>query len=310
MRHFLDINKISKVVLRSIINEAIEIKERRKGQRKGNLDEKSSLSGCIAGLIFEKPSTRTRISFDVGIRQMGGQSIVLSTSDLQISNGENISDTAKALSSYLDLVMIRTFSESMMIELASHSSIPVINGLTDCSHPCQVMADILTFEELRGSIEGKTVVWLGDGNNVCKSYIHAATQFGFSLKVASPRELEPDPKAISWANQFGNCVQVISDPNEAVKNADLVVTDTYTSMHNDKLNANGRVEILSSYQVNSELMNKASNEAIFLHCLPAHRNVEVTSQVIDGPQSAVFQAAENRLHVQKSIMKWCIEGGR
>ena len=308
MRHFLDINQISKPVLRSIINEAKEIKERRKGQRKGSRDQKSSLDGCVAGLIFEKPSTRTRISIDVGIRQMGGQSMVLSILDLQLSNGENISDTAKVLSSYLDLVMIRTFSEAMMLELASYSSIPVINGLTDCSHPCQVMADVLTFEELRGGIKGKTVVWLGDGNNVCKSYIHAASQFGFTLKVASPKDFEPDPKAIKWANQFGDCVQVISDPNEAVKNADLVVTDTYTSMHDDKLNAKERVEILSSYQVNSELMNRASKEAIFLHCLPAHRNVEVTSQVIDGPQAAVFQAAENRLHVQKSIMKWCIEG--
>ena len=307
MRHFLDINQISKTVLRSMISEAKEIKGRRKGQRSGTLDHERFLDGFVAGLIFEKPSTRTRVSFDVGIRQMGGQSMVLSTLDLQLGNGETVSDTAKVLSGYLDFLIIRTFDEAVIIELASHSSIPIINGLTNCSHPCQVMADILTFEELRGSIEGKTVVWLGDGNNVCVSYIHAASQFGFKLIVASPKAFAPDANAIKWANQFGDVVDMISDPNEAIKNADLVVTDTHTSMHNDKLNADGRHEILRDYQVNSQIMRRANSEAIFLHCLPAHRNFEVTSEVIDGPQSAVFQAAENRLHVQKAIMKWCTQ---
>lgn len=310
MRHFLDINKISKTVLRSMINDAKIIKGSRNGKTNGTLDELGFLEGYIAGLIFEKPSTRTRISFDVGIRQMGGQSLVFSALDLQLSNGENISDTARVLSGYLDLMMIRTFDESVMLELALHSSIPVINGLTNSSHPCQVMADIMTFEELRGSIEGKTVIWIGDGNNVCVSYIHAAAQFGFNLIVSCPKEFEPDSKAITWANQFGTFVRLISNPSEAVKNADLVVTDTYTSMHNDKLNSNERFEIFRRYQVDSELMHQANEAAIFLHCLPAYRGFEVTTQVIDGPQSAVFQAAENRMHTQKAIMKWCVHGSR
>jgi ornithine carbamoyltransferase len=306
MVHFLDIDKVSKSVLRSMVDEAREIKERRKTQKSGVLDEKRFLEGCVVGLIFEKPSTRTRISFDVGIRQMGGQSMVLSTADLQLSNGENISDTSKVLSGYLDMLIIRTFDESLMVDLALSSSIPIINGLTNCSHPCQVMADILTFEEKRGCIEGRKVVWLGDGNNVCVSYIHAAAQFGFKLKVACPDEFKPDPEALTWANQFDNFVELITDPCEAIENADLVVTDTYTSMHDDKLSSKARIETLSRYQVTSELMSMAKNEAVFLHCLPAYRNVEVTSEVIDGPQSAVFEAAENRMHVQKAIMKWCI----
>lgn len=305
MKHFLDISQIPKNTLRSIINEARQIKEKRDGQRNGKLDEKLFLDGCIVGLIFEKPSTRTRVSFDVGIRQMGGQSIVLSALDLQLRNGETISDTAKVLSGYLDMLMIRTFDEAVLVEMASCSSIPIINGLTNRSHPCQVMADILTFEELRGNIEGNTVVWLGDGNNVCVSYIHAAVQFGFKLVVASPKEFEPNSEVIEWANQFGNFVEVVSDPRAAIKNANLVVTDTFTSMHDDKQNTKLRSAIFQNYQVNNDLMQRADPDAVFLHCLPAHRNVEVTSQVIDGPQSAVFEAAENRLHVQKSIMKWC-----
>ena len=308
MRHFLDIKGTPKTVLRSMLDEAKEIKESRRGQRSGAVDEEPFLEDCVIGLIFEKPSTRTRVSFDVGIRQMGGQSIVLSSLDLQLSNGENISDTAKVLSGYLDMLMIRTFDESLMIELALSSTIPIINGLTNCSHPCQVMADILTYEEVRGCIEGKNVVWIGDGNNVCASYIHAAAQFGFHLKVASPEEFRPNSTVVRWANQIGTYVEVVSDPSEAIKNADLVVTDTFTSMHDEKLDAKNRIEIFKSYQVTSELMSIAKSDAIFLHCLPAHRNLEVTSEVIDGPQSAVFRAAENRLHVQKAIMKWCIEG--
>jgi ornithine carbamoyltransferase len=197
-----------------------------------------------------------------------------------------------------------------MLDFAEFSSLPVINGLTNYSHPCQVMADILTFEELRGSICGKRVVWIGDGNNVCVSYIHAAAQFGFKLVIACPKEFAPDPKAISWANQLENCVQLVSDPNEAVVEADLVVTDTYNSMHDDKSGENSRLRIFRKYQVNSTIMSIANPAAIFLHCLPAHRNFEVTSKVIDGPQSAVFEAAENRLHVQKTIMKWCLNDGK
>lgn len=306
MRHFLDINQISKTVLRSILSEAKDIKEARKGQRSGTLDKKCFLDGCMVGLIFEKPSTRTRISFDVGIRQMGGQSMVLSASDLQLSNGENISDTAKVLSRYLDMLMIRTFNESTMLDLANFSSIPVINGLTNTSHPCQVMADILTFEELRGPIKEKKVVWVGDGNNVCASYIHAAVQFDFNLVVSSPKEFEPNPNLVRWANDYVPRVEIISNPSQAVENADLIVTDTHTSMHDDVEAVVSRLEKLRSYQVNSELMCKANGHALFLHCLPAHRNSEVTSLVIDGPQSAVFDAAENRLHVQKAIMKWCL----
>ena len=308
MKSFIDINQVSRQSLRSIIEDSKRIKARRKEMTRGALDDTTYLTGRVIGLLFEKPSTRTRVSFDVGIRQMGGQSMVLPAADLQLGNGENISDTAKVLSLYLDMIMIRTFDESLLLELDSFSNIPIINGLTNRSHPCQVMADIMTFEELKGDIKGKKVVWVGDGNNVCTSYVHAAVQFGFQLKIASPIELFPQKALISWATDSGARVDISSNPNEAAKGADLIVTDTHVSMHNDVSNLGPRLALLKDFQVNNELMSKAKNDAIFMHCLPAHRNVEVTDDVIDSSQSAVFNAAENRLHVQKAIMKWCFFG--
>ncbi len=306
MNNFLDISKVSKTSLRSIIEEAKTIKAKRQGLRNGDLDSESSLRGCIVGLLFEKPSTRTRVSFDVGVRQMGGQSLMLSALDLHLGDGESVSDTAKVLSRYLDMLMIRTFDERLLLEFAANSKIPVINGLTDQSHPCQVMADIMTFEELRGSIFEKKITWVGDGNNVCSSYIHAAIKFGFNLTIASPKELMPPKSVLKWAKEQGRTINLLRDPKLAVKNADLVVTDTHASMHNDISKSKFKLKELSCFQVNNELMECAKSDGIFLHCLPAHRNIEVTDEVIDGPKSAVFEAAENRLHVQKAIMKWCI----
>ena len=305
MKNFLDISQIPQKSLESIINEARSMKKRRAGLPNGALDNPMWLDNRIVGLIFEKPSTRTRVSFDVGIRQMGGKSMVLSVNDLQLGNGESIADTAKVLSLYLDMVMIRTTDESKLLDFARYSSIPVINGLTDQSHPCQVMADVMTFEEHKGNIRDKKVVWVGDANNVCTSYIHASVQFGFNLIIASPEQLSPDKSLLTWAKTHGGNVKVSVDPNEAVDNADLVVTDTHLSMHNDIGGANSRLKILHKFQVNKKLMSKAKSDAIFMHCLPAHRNVEVTDDVIDGHQSVVLNAAANRLHVQKSLMKWC-----
>ena len=307
MKNFLDISQVPQKSLQSIINEARSMKEKRAGLPNGALDNPMWLDNRIVGLIFEKPSTRTRVSFDVGIRQMGGKSMVLSVNDLQLGNGESISDTAKVLSLYLDMVMIRTTDESKLLDFARYSSIPVINGLTDQSHPCQVMADVMTFEEHKGNIWDKKVVWVGDANNVCTSYIHASVQFGFNLIIASPEQFSPDKSLLTWAKTHGGNVKVSVDPNEAVDNADLVVTDTHLSMHNDIGGANSRLKILHKFQVNKKLMSKAKSDAIFMHCLPAHRNVEVTDDVIDGHQSVVLTAAENRLHVQKSLMKWCFQ---
>ena len=309
MRNFLDINKVCSFDLRKIIEDAKESKLQRNGLNKGVLDETLWLDGYVVALIFEKPSTRTRISFDVGVRQMGGKSMILSSSDLQLVNGENISDTAKVLSRYIDMIVIRTFDEKLLLELASVSTVPVINGLTNRTHPCQVMADIMTFEEYRGDIAGNKVVWLGDGNNVCASYIHAAVRFGFKLTISCPKEFSPEPELISWAMKSGGFVEIISNPFNAVNQADLVVTDTHISMHDDKEKSDMSLNLLSRYQVNNELMKSAKEDAIFMHCLPAHRNTEVTSDVIDGPQSVIFDEVENRLHVQKAIIRWCIDKG-
>ena len=309
MRNFINIDQVPKRCLKKIIKDAKEFKESRSGLMNGVADSQKILENCIVGLIFEKPSTRTRVSFDVAIRQMGGKSLILSANELQLGNGETIQDTAKVLSLYLDMLLIRTSDEVNLMELVEYASIPIINGLTDRSHPCQVMADVMTFEELKGNITGKKVVWLGDGNNVCVSYIHAAVQFDFELVIASPIEFSPNDCSVAWARNCGASVTVLADANAAVEGADLVVTDTHVSMHNDPSTAKRRLQILQSFQVTEELMRKAKSDAIFMHCLPAHRNVEVTESVIDGPQSVVFQEAENRLHVQKAIMKWCFSDG-
>jgi ornithine carbamoyltransferase len=306
MKHFLDINKTNVNDLNQILDQAKKTKATRAGFANGANDIDQTLSGKMVALIFEKPSTRTRVSFDMGVRQMGGQTMVLSGAEMQIGHGESIADTARVLSRYVDMIMIRTFAEATLLELAEYSTVPVINGLTDRSHPCQIMADIMTFQEKHGSISGKKVVWLGDGNNVCTSFLHAAGKFGFNLTFAGPVVLDPETEAMGYARSNGSTVEIERDASKAVKDADLIVTDTWLSMHDDQAARARRHNLLRPYQVNAELMKLASKDAIFMHCLPAHREEEVTSEVMDGANSVVFDEAENRLHVQKAIMQWCL----
>ena len=306
MQHFLDIHKSAPEALRQIIDQAMEMKSDRAGQPRAALDRGRPLAGQMVALIFEKPSTRTRISFDVGVRQMGGETMVLSGADMQLGHGETIADTARVLSRYVDLIMIRTFEEATLLEMAEHASVPVINGLTNRTHPCQIMADIMTFEEHRGPIKGKKVVWSGDGNNVFASFAHAAGQFGFDLTFTGPEPLDPEEVFLNAARAKGVKIEIERNPQKAVEGADLVVTDTWVSMHDPQSARERRHNQLRGYQVNSALMANAKPEALFMHCLPAHREDEATSEVIDGPQSVIFDEAENRLHVQKAIMRHCL----
>ncbi len=307
MNHFLDIHKTDQTALRSMIDAARSMKDARRGQPRGTPDAEQPLAGHMVALIFEKPSTRTRVSFDVGVRQMGGQTMVLSGTDMQLGHGETIADTARVLSRYVDLIMIRTFDEAVLTEMAEYADVPVINGLTDRTHPCQIMADILTFEEHRGPIAGKKVVWTGDGNNVCSSFLHAAGQFGFDLTFTGPAQLDPEPEFVGFARNKGVKIAIERDPVKAVQDADLLVTDTWVSMHDSQSSKERRHNLLRGYQVNEELMSHAKPDALFMHCLPAHREDEATSGVMDGPHSVIFDEAENRLHAQKAIMRWCLE---
>ncbi|MBO9474176.1 ornithine carbamoyltransferase [Shimia sp. R10_1] len=306
MKHFLDINKTEVADLRGMIDSAKAMKNARNGRPKGALDDDLPLKDHMVALIFEKPSTRTRVSFDVGVRQMGGQTMVLSGSELQLGHGETVADTAKVLSRYVDLIMIRTFEEATLLEMAENATVPVINGLTNRTHPCQIMADILTFEERNGPIAGKKVVWSGDGNNVFASFAHAAGQFGFDLTFTGPQTLDPEAVFIEEARAKGVKVEIERDPVKAVQGADLVVTDTWVSMHDAVSTRERRHNQLRPYQVNEELMRHAADDALFMHCLPAHRNEEATDAVMDGPASVIFDEAENRLHAQKAVMKWCL----
>ncbi len=262
------------------------------------------LAGKTLAMIFDKPSTRTRVSFEVAMRQLGGDVIVMDTGSMQLGRGETIADTARVLSRYVDVIMIRTGDHSKVVELADHASIPVLNGLTDWSHPCQVMADIMTFEEHCGAIKGCNLAWTGDSNNVLTSIVHAAAKFDFSLNVASPASLQPKAEIQRWAKTNKVRLHITDDPAEAVAGADAVVTDTWVSMHDTDVGR--RHNLLAPYRVTADLMKKAKPNAVFLHCLPAHRGDEVTAEVIDGPQSVVFDEAENRLHVQKGILAWCL----
>ena len=307
MNHFLDIHRTEKSQLRKIIDTALSMKIARAGRPRAALDDDLPLKDRMVALIFEKPSTRTRVSFDVGVRQMGGQTMVLSGQDMQLGHGETIADTARVLSRYVDLIMIRTFDESVLEEMAEYASVPVINGLTDRTHPCQIMADVMTFEEHRGPIRGKKVVWSGDGNNVCASFLHAAGQFGFDLTFTGPVQLDPEMEFVGFARNEGSSVTIERDPVKAVEGADLVVTDTWVSMHDAQSARERRHNMLRPYQVNRSLMQAAKPDALFMHCLPAHREEEVTSEVMDGPNSVVWDEAENRLHVQKAIMRWCLD---
>jgi ornithine carbamoyltransferase len=306
VRHFLDIHATPAEDLRAIIEGARAMKRARDGEPKARLDAERPLEGRMVALIFEKPSTRTRISFDVGVRQMGGQTMVLSGAELQLGHGETVADTARVLSRYVDLIMIRTFEEATLAELAEHATVPVINGLTNRSHPCQIMADVLTYEEHRGPIAGRKVVWSGDGNNVCASWLHAAGRFGFDLTFTGPETLDPDLEAVAFARGEGRRIEIDRDPHRAAAGADVVVTDTWLSMHDPVSLRERRHNQLRPYQVDARLMAAARPDAVFMHCLPAHRGEEVTSEVMDGPNSVVLDEAENRLHAQKAILRWCL----
>ena len=307
MRHFLDLHTTDADALRAILDQAVAMKTARAGWPKGRPDAERPLDGRMVALVFEKPSTRTRVSFDVGTRQLGGSTIVLSGAEMQLGHGETIADTARVLSRFVDLIMIRTFDEATLIELAEYASVPVINGLTDASHPCQIMADVMTYEEHRGPIRGAKVVWCGDGNNVCASFLHAAGQLGFDLTFTGPASLDPSPAAVAFARSRGSTVELERDPMKAVAGADLVVTDTWLSMHDPQSARERRHSLLRPFQVTAKLMDAAKPGALFMHCLPAHRSEEVTSEVMDGPNSVIFDEAENRLHVQKAIVRWCLE---
>ncbi|GLQ36643.1 ornithine carbamoyltransferase, catabolic [Rhizobium albus] len=298
-RHFIDLSTTTADDLRGMIDNARTIKDALKS---GQGDK--PLAGKVLAMIFEKPSTRTRVSFDVGMRQLGGETLFLSGTEMQLGRAETIADTAKVLSRYVDIIMIRTTEHSRLLELAEHATVPVINALTDDTHPCQIMADILTFEEHRGPIKGKTVAWSGDGNNVLHSLIEASARFGFTMNVAVPEGSEPEARYVDWARANGGIVNVTNDPMDAVRGADCVVTDTWFSMGQEH-RARGH-NVFQPYQVNEALMAEANPDALFMHCLPAHRGEEVTDGVIDGAQSVVFDEAENRLHAQKAIIAWCM----
>ncbi|MBO6947846.1 MAG: ornithine carbamoyltransferase [Rhodospirillales bacterium] len=298
-KHFLDIDRLDSNTLQGILDLGHDLKKSRKSGSTGK-----PLDGKTLVMIFEKPSTRTRVSFQVGMQELGGHTVILTDDQSQLGRGETVADTARVLSRYADAIMIRTDDPSKLIELEEYASIPVINGLTDSSHPCQIMADVMTFEEHRGSIKDRTVAWTGDGNNVVTSWVHAAARFGFEMRIATPAELKPSDQLIGWADDQGAKVVLTEDPAEAVNGADLVVTDTWVSM-GDK-DAGTRHNMLSPYRVDDALMSKAADEALFMHCLPAHRGDEVTDSVMDGPKSVVWDEAENRLHVQKAILSWCL----
>ena len=299
IRHFLDLIDVPSSELRGIVASSRAMKGRHRPPADG------PLAGQTLAMIFDKPSTRTRVSFDVAMRQLGGDSIMLTGQEMQLGRGETIADTARVLSRYVDIIVIRTLDHNQVIELARHATVPVINGLTRRSHPCQVMADVMTFEEHRGPIRGRTVAWTGDANNVLASWMHAAQRFEFQLRVATPPELKPKKWLVDWVKGSGAAIRIGADPDEAVKGADCIVTDTWVSM-GDR-DGNRRHNLLKRYQVNARLMARAKPDALFMHCLPAHRGEEVTDEVMDGPQSVVFDEAENRLHAQKGILTWCLQ---
>ena len=300
-RNFLDISSVDANDLHAILERAEALKADQKTERR--VQGRRPLDGRVLAMIFDKPSTRTRVSFDVAMRQLGGETIVLSGAEMQTGRGESIADTAHVLSRYVDAIMIRTTDHERLTELAEHATVPVINGLTDASHPCQIMADIMTVKEHLGSVKGRKLAWSGDGNNVLNSLIEGAARFGYELDAAVPEGHMPDEGRIDWASSRGGKVHVHHDADAAAADADCVITDTWSSMGFEE-NAAGHNTFLP-YQVNSQLMAKAKEGALFLHCLPAHRGEEVTAEVIDGPQSVVFDEAENRLHAQKSILAWC-----
>ncbi|WP_334150869.1 ornithine carbamoyltransferase [Hyphomicrobium sp.] len=304
IRHFLDLDEIDAKTLRRIIDTAHAMKKA--GKRVPAKLKPKGIADDVLVMIFEKPSTRTRVSFDIAMRQLGGQTIMLNQNDLQLGRGESIADTARVLSRYADAIMIRANSHRTLLDLAAHATVPVINGLTDKTHPCQIMADIMTFEESVGPIKGRTVAWVGDGNNVAASWMQAAAKFGFELRVACPAELAPSDAIVDWVRREKASVSIMTDPVKAVRGVDCIVTDTWVSMGDT--DGARRKQLLKPYAVDAALMAKAAKGAIFMHCLPAYRGNEVTEDVLEGPQSVVFDEAENRLHAQKAILAWCLAG--
>ena len=307
-RHFLDLDAVAPRDIRSMLDDAMRRKAARAGKGQVVPDADSPLKGRLLAMIFEKPSTRTRVSFDVAMRQLGGETLLLNGNEMQLGRGETIADTARVLSRYVDAIMIRTTDHRNLLDLAEHGSVPVVNGLTDHSHPCQLMADVMTFEEHKGPIGGRRIAWVGDGNNMVTSWIHAAAQLEFELRIACPPEFAPHAATLAWARKRGANILVTADPLEAVKDADCINADTWISMGTPEETARLRHNLLAPYQVNAKLMAAAKKDAIFMHCLPAHRGEEMTADVIDGPQSVVWDEAENRLHVQKAVLAWCFAG--
>src|SRR5262245_6944885 len=299
LRHFLDLDRLEPKTLRHILDMG-------SGYKRGTAPDgdERPLRGKALAVIFEKPSTRTRVSFEVGMKQLGGDVIVLEQQGSQLGRGETVADTARVLSRYVDIIMLRTTKEEKLLELAEHATVPVINGLTDRTHPCQLMADVMTFEEHQGPIAGKRIAWVGDGNNMATSWIHAAVQFDFELRLACPKELQPPAEVLAWAKARGGRILVTPDVEKAVKDVECVVTDTWVSMGDTEVAS--RHNLLAAYSVDDRVMAMARSDAIFMHCLPAHRGEEVTASVIDGPQSVVWDEAENRLHAQKGILAWCL----
>jgi ornithine carbamoyltransferase len=304
VRHFLDLWKLSDADLRAILDDAKARKAARKGWPKGRVDADAPLRDRVLAMVFEKNSTRTRFSFDAAIRQLGGASIIANAADMQLGRGEPIEDTARVLSRMVDAVMIRAHDHEDVERFARVSSVPVINGQTDRSHPCQILADLQTIEENRGDVRGQTIAWVGDGNNVCASFIHAAPKLGYRLRIACPPQYHPDLMDLARAQQEGGDVLLLDDPKMAVAQADVVVTDTWVSMGD--VDHEARMEAFEAFTVDESLMQRAASDAVFLHCLPAHRGEEVTDAVIDGDQSAVWDEAENRIHAQKAVLNWCL----
>jgi ornithine carbamoyltransferase len=305
-RHFLDLWRLTPADLRALLDEGQRRKAARAGWTKGRVDADAPAAGRTLAMIFQKNSTRTRFSFDAAMRQLGGDSIIATASDMQLGRGETIEDTAQVLSRMVDAVMIRANDHADVEAFAAASTVPVINGLTDRSHPCQILADLMTFEEHRGPVKGRTLAWIGDGNNVCASFIHAAGPLGYALNIACPDHLRPDPADLKRASEAGARITVGTDPRAAAKGADAVITDTWVSMGDKDREA--KMAALQPFQVDQALMKLAAPEALFLHCLPAHRGEEVTAEVIDGPQSAIWDEAENRIHAQKAVLAWCFAG--
>ena len=303
--HFLDLADLPDGKLRALLDAAHKRKAARAGKPKGTLDDDAPLAGYLLAMIFEKPSTRTRLSFDVGMRQLGGQTVILNQSDMQLGRGESIADTARVLSRMVDAIMIRTDDHAKIEEMARHASVPVINALTERSHPCQILADLQTMIERHGALDGQIVTWVGDGNNVTTSWIEASARFGFQLRIACPQAYTPPAELLAWARGEGADIVLYDNAEEAVTDSQTVVTDVWISMGDDE---GSRATDFQPFQVTGDLMKRAAGDAIFMHCLPAWRGMEVTADVIDGPQSAVFDEAENRLHAQKAVLSWCVAG--